>query len=403
MTTPRVREAEPTAAEHRAEVRPRLRRGLRYCVAVFVAFRLGITVLEVAGVALLPGLDPVGAPGWPANETTPGWHNVVTSSERFDALWFLSIATEGYRDGDGSAAFFPGYPLLIRAVTPLVGGHPLAAALLVSNLAALAAMVVLYFLTSSEFGEAAARRAVLYLAVFPTSFFLLAPYSEAPFLLFALLTLWAARRGRWEIAGVAGAAAAATRNVGVLLVAPLLAEAVAQADEERVSRARAVGWSLGPAVGTAAYLFFWWRFSGDWLAPLHQQATWQREFLFPLGTLVAGTREAFRFPGVYPGGYHLLDWLVAVPALAAAVWVAARTAVPYRLYTWLSILAPLSFVFIPRPFMSLPRFLLVVFPLLWAPAVLAERRPSVHGATVAASSALLGIMTVLFAGWYYVF
>ncbi len=403
MTTSQVRQVEAPAPVDQSEERRRLLRGLRSCVAVFLAFRLGITVLEITGVALLPGLDPVGVPGWPANETRQGWHNVITSAERFDALWFLSIATEGYRDGDGSAAFFPGYPLMIRAVTPLTGGHPLAAALLVSNLAALGAMVALYFLTSSELGEGTARRAVLYLALFPTSFFLLAPYSEAPFLVFALLALWAARRGRWEIAGVAGAAAAATRNVGVLLVVPLLAQAIRQADEEPANRIRAVAWSLGPAVGTAAYLFFWWRFTGDWLAPLHQQATWQREFLFPAGTLVAGTREAFRFPGVYPGGYHLLDWLIAVPALAAAVWVAVRTAVPFRLYTWLLILAPLSFVFLPRPFMSLPRFLLVVFPILWAPAVLAERRPWVHGATVAASSALLGIMTVLFAAWYYVF
>ena len=46
-------------------------------------------------------------PGWPAHAVTPGWHNVFTSWEREDALWFLRIATGGYDDGDGSAAFFP--------------------------------------------------------------------------------------------------------------------------------------------------------------------------------------------------------------------------------------------------------------------------------------------------------
>jgi hypothetical protein len=389
--------------EDRDEERSRIRRGLIYCIAVFVAFRVAVTVLGLVGVGLLPGLDPVGVPGWAARPTSFGWHNAITAFERFDALWFLRIATEGYRDGDGSAAFFPGYPLLIRGLTPLLGGRPLAAALVISSVAALGAMVTLYFLTASELDEEVARRAVLYLAVFPTSFFLLAPYSEAPFLLFALVSLWAARRRRWVLAGAVGAAAAATRSVGVLLAAPLLAEAWGQRDEVAHRGAARLAWALAPLAGLAGYLSFWEVFAGDWLAPLNQQANWQRSFLFPVGTLVAGTREAFRFPGVYPGGYHMLDWFVVVPSLAAAVWVAVRARPIYGLYTWLLMLAPLSFVFVPRPFMSMPRFLLAAFPILWAPAVWARRRSWVHGAWVAGSAALLGILTILFAAWYYVF
>jgi hypothetical protein len=412
----RARTADPVApAPARGEERARIRRGLRYCVTVFLALRVGLTVLGLAGVALLPhpgeaasaaaGIPgPVGVPGWPAPPITPGWHNAVTSFERFDGLWFLRIATGGYEDGDGSAAFFPGYPMLIRAVSPVLGGHPLAAALLISNAAALGVMVALYFLTSSEFDERVARRAVLYLAVFPTSFFLLAPYSEALFLLFVLLSLWGARGGRWWIAGVAGAAAAATRNVGVLVVLPLIAEAVHQHREGRPgSMGARVAWSIVPVVGLAAYLGYWQVSAGDWLAPVHQQANWQRSVVFAPAALIEGTLVAFRFPGRYPGGYHLMDWLVVAPALVAAVWVVIRTRPVYAVYTWVSILAPLSFVFAPRPFMSLPRFLLVVFPLLWAPAVIAGRRPWVHGVVIAVSSVLLGILALLFVNWYFVF
>jgi hypothetical protein len=411
----KARTAEPVApAPARDEERARIRRGLRYCVTVFIALRVGLTVLGLAGVALLPhpgeaasaaaGIPgPVGVPGWPAPPITPGWHNAVTSFERFDGLWFLRIATGGYENGDGSAAFFPGYPLVIRAVSPLLGGHPLAAALLISNAAALGVMVALYFLTSSEFDERVARRTILYLAVFPTSFFLLAPYSEAPFLLLVLLSLWGARRGRWWIAGVAGAAAAATRNVGVLVILPLLVEAVHQRREGGGSTAATVAWSIVPVVGLAAYLGYWQAAAGDWLAPVNQQANWQRSLVLAPAALIEGTLVAFRFPGQYPGGYHLVDWLVVAPALVAAGWVVIRTRPVYAVYTWASILAPLSFVFAPRPFMSLPRFLLVVFPLLWAPAVIAGRRPWVHGAMVAVSSVLLGILALLFVNWYFVF
>lgn len=396
--------ARPDAG-HDAE-RARIRRGIRYCMWVFLGLRVGLSVVSLAGVGLLPGIDnSVGPPGWPAMEITPGWHNLVTAWERFDALWFLRIATAGYVDGDGSAVFFPLFPLLIRGLSPILGGHPLAAAFLVSHAAAFGSMVALYFLTAGEFEERTARRAVLYLALFPTSFFLLAPYSESLFLLLVLASLWAARRRWWWAAGLAGAGASATRNLGVLLVVPLAVEAVHQWRERRDRRALLLSllWSAVAAAGAVAYLVYWRSSAGDFLAPIHQQQNWQRETSFPLATLVRGTVEAFRWVGQYPGGYHLLDWLIAVPAVLAAAWVVLRTRPVFGAYTVISLAAPLSYVFLPRPFMSLPRFLLVVFPILWPWAVLGLRHRGIHDAVVAVSAGLLTLLTVLFVNWYYIF
>jgi hypothetical protein len=411
-TSPRT---APPLAEPSQHPRALTRRALRYCLGVFLALRIALTILGLAGVALLPhpgdavsaaaGIPgPVGAPGWPAPDITPGWHNAVTSFERFDALWFLGIATHGYEDGNGSAAFFPGYPLLIRAVTPIVGGHPLAAALLVSNLAAFGCMLYLYLLSAREFDEGVARRAVLYLAVFPTSFFLLAPYSEAPFLLFVLVSLWGARQGRWWVAGLSGAAAAATRSLGIVVVGALVAEAIHQWRERRPGDpVERVFWAAAPVAGLLGYLLYWRVVADDWLAPLHQQANWQRELSRLDLSLLGATREAVSYPGLYPGGYHLLDWLIVLPALAAVVWVVMRARPSYWVYTVLSVGIPLAFVFPPRPFMSLPRFLLAVFPLLWAPAALSRGRPWVNGLVLTVSAALLGVLTLLFVNWYYIF
>lgn len=403
MKTSDTRSPTSTRAQADRE-RARVKEGLRYCVGVFLVLRVALTVLAVAGVAVLPGLSPVDVPGWPGRLTTPGWHNAVTAFERFDALWFLRIASEGYRVDDGSAVFFPGYPLTVRAISFVLGGRPLAAGMLVSNLATLGAMIGLYFLTASEHDEATARRTVLYLAVFPTAFFLVAPYTEALFLLLAVVSLWGARRGRWAVAGLAGAGAAAVRNIGVLLVLPLLVEAFHQLREgRREGTLGRVAWSLVPVASTVAYLSFWQVLSGDFLAPLNEQATWQRTFSLAPVTVARGTWEAFRFVGQYPAGYHLLDWLLVVPALAAAVWVAVRMRPVYAVYTWALLLPPLSYIFLPRPFMSLPRFLLWVFPILWAAAVWAGRRPAIHHAIVAISAAVLGLLTVLFVNWYFVF
>jgi hypothetical protein len=387
---------------------PETRAGLAYCVRLWLGARVALAALAIIGVALLPSNPPVSVPGWPAPEGEAGWSNAVTAWERWDGLWFLHIASDGYAEDDGSAAFFPVYPLTIRAVDSLPGIGYLAAALIVSNLAFLGALTAVYFLSKLEWGERIARRTTLYLAIFPTAFFFFAPYSESLFLLLAATSLWAARSERWVVAGTTGALAAATRSIGLVLVAALAAEAVRQAraghrgSESGRRLVWPLAWSLSVGLGTALYLLYWEIQAGNWRLPMTSQGGWQRDFSLPPETLVDGSREAFRFIGTYAGGYHLADWVFVVIALAAAVWVAVRLPATYAVYTWLSLLIPLSFVFAGRPFMSVPRFVVTIFPLFWAMAAVADRWRA-HDLLVAVSAGGLGVMTLLFVNWYFVF
>ncbi|HEX9891142.1 MAG TPA: mannosyltransferase family protein [Actinomycetota bacterium] len=383
--------------------RARIRRGVLHCLWVFLGARVGLSIVAVAALALIQPLDPPVDSGWALQPLTPGWHNWVTAWERFDALWFLRIGTEGYTVGDGSAVFFPLFPLLIRGFSPVLGGHPLAAAIVVGNLAYLGGLIATYFLTEGEWGEAAARRAVLYLAVFPAAFFLLAPYSEPVFLLLAVTSLWAARRSRWAVAGLCGALAAATRNLGLVLVLPLVFEAWHQRRERGAPVLGPLLWSAAVGLGTLAYLLFWQVKAGDPLAPVTFQTQWQRELTFPLETLRAATEQAFSWFGQFPGGYHFLDWLVVVPILGAGVWVALRARPMFSIYVWATLLVPLSYPFPPRPLLSVPRFLLPLIPLFWALAVWSGKRRGVHEAVLVVSGVLLGVMTALFVTWHHVF
>ena len=145
--------------------RERIIRAVRFCLLAFVGLRLAMFLIGLFGVALFPPLHQVGVPGWAANPPDPGWQNVFTAWERFDALWFLRIGDTGYRLGDGSAAFFPLYPLAIRGLSFVMGGHPLAAATLVSNAAFCGALIVTYLLTTSELSERAARNTILLLSL----------------------------------------------------------------------------------------------------------------------------------------------------------------------------------------------------------------------------------------------
>jgi hypothetical protein len=385
-------------------VRPESREGIRYSLTVFLAVRLGLLILGLVAVELFPPLKPVSVPGWRAHPLPdPGWGNVFTSFERFDALWFLRIASSGYRTGDGSAAFFPLYPLAIRAVSWVMGGHPFAASLLVSNAAIGCGLCVVYALTASERSIATARRTVLLVALFPTSFFFFAPYSESLFLLLAATTFWAARSRRWVAAGAVGALAALSRNVGIVLAPALVEEAFHQRAEGRGSVLPGLGAAVAVGLGTLAYLAYWWAKVGDWLAPVDQQANWQRTFSWPWATLVDGTRDAFRYLGNANGGYWLIDWLIVVPVVGASVFALLRYRPSYSVYVWGGLLIPLSFVFADRPLMSMPRFVLPLFPAFWALAELTERWRIPEKAVAAVGAAGLALLVVLFVNWYYIF
>jgi Mannosyltransferase (PIG-V) len=372
-----------------------------------MAARISLALLALICVTLIPANEPADVPGWPAPEPDSRWSAVGTAWERWDGLWFLRIAEDGYSENDGSAAFFPLYPMATKVVSTLIGGHPLPASLIVSNVAFFLALVVFYLLSRLEFGKDTAERSVLYMAIFPTAFFFFAPYSESLFLLCAAACILFARLGRWPQAGLVGALACATRSIGLVLIPALIVEAVLQIrSRPRPERAGAMVapavFSLMPALGTFAYLLYWQLFGGDWLAPVGEQGNWLREFSWLPVTLRDGTRGAVDFIGVPSGGYYQLDWILVAALIAASVWVVMRSRPTYAVYTVLSLLLPLSFVFVSRPFMSVPRFALVVWPLFWALAAFA-RTPGRHNLVVAASAAGLGVMTLLFVNWYFVF
>ncbi len=377
---------------------------LRYCALVFLGLRLLVFVIGLVGVAAIPPLDPVGVPGWPAHPLPdPGWQNLFTAWERFDALWFLRIADSGYGPADGSAAFFPLYPLSIRAVSVLAFGHPFGVSLLISNAAFYGALVMTYLLSSMELDERRARTTVVLIAFFPTSYFFLMPYSESLFLLLAVTAFWGARRGRWGVAAAAGALAAFTRSVGIVLAPALAVEALHQRAEGRGRAWPGLLAAAASGLGTLAYLGWWQLRAGDWLMPFSRQQNWQREFSWPWATLIDGTRIAFRYMGNTNGGYWLADWVIVIPVLVASGYALVRFRPSYGFYLWGCLLIPLSLVFPDRPLMSMPRFALTMFPAFWAAAEAAERWRIPRWGIAAVGAAGLGLLALLTVNWYYIF
>jgi hypothetical protein len=141
--------------------------------------------------------------------------------ERFDSNWYIGIATHGYAIPQ-QIAFFPFYPLLIKLFSVVMGGNALYAALLISNLSALSALIALGgFAVWEAHDTGLARWTMLALLIYPFSFFLFAAYTEGLFITFSALCLLCARQGRWRWAAVMALLAGATRPTGAALVIPL--------------------------------------------------------------------------------------------------------------------------------------------------------------------------------------
>jgi hypothetical protein len=384
-----------------AEVR--LRQGLGYAAAVFVAVWAGWAVLSLLGVGLFPPGTPAGVPGLDSHPITGGWHNLLDAGDHADALWYQRIASTGYRTDDGSAAFFPLYPIAIALLAAMPGIGPAVAATVLAQASFFGALVVLHALAAREFDRPTARLAVRYLAVFPTAFFFLVPYTEAPFLLLALLTFWYARGGRWGPALLFGTLAALTRSVGIVLLPALLVEVIVQYRGYRVAvpilpRGKVLWRSLpkvlaacGPAVGIAAYGFYW-MLHGDLMAPLRAQDGWGRQHTPPWLTLWHGVTSA-----VHIRGYWLIDLLVFGVVLVVVLAGARLLPASYLTYAVVSLLLPLTDPWPPRPLMSVPRFVVVVFPAMLVIAAAVRKRllpDSLVTAVFVGGYVLLGVLFI---------
>jgi hypothetical protein len=371
---------------------PRLRDGLRPCLAVFLAARIGLSLLSVVAVGLLEPGDPVDVPGRSAPAATSGWHNAIDGTERQDAVWYLRLADEGWSEDDASAAFFPLYPLAVRVVSRVLPGDDLFAAILVSNAAFLGALLALFALTTEAFGVRIARRTIVVTAIFPTAFFFLAPYTESLFLFLSVLAFREARRDRWWGVAVFGGLAALTRSAGILLLPALAFDALRGAGG-RAMLARLAGVA---AIAIAPLLWFaWWGSAlGNSLAPLDAQATWQRELEWPWVSLGSAIDLAWSFRS-----YWLLD--VAIVAIAIAGLALAFPALrgSERAYGVLSLLLPIVAPFPDRPLLSMPRFVVVVFPALWGLAGVGLGRKLPTALVTAVLAAGWALCVVLFVTW----
>jgi hypothetical protein len=340
---------------------------------------------------------------------------LLSPAKRWDSGWFIVIARDGYDAPDPDrAAFFPLYPLLIRIVGEPIGSLEVAG-VAVSLVAFIVGLYLLHRLTELEVGRPAADRTVLLLALFPMAFYFSAIYSESLFLALTVGSLYAARRGRWMGAAILGALAAATRSSGVMLVIPLLIMLLYGPAENRDARPRArdLAAVLAVPLGLLAYMAgvrLTTRFG--FLAPFKAQGDWMRELKGPIVGLwggvkngVWGAREAIwgasltePVSAVRSG---LLNFAALVFASIGVVGAFRRLPAAYGAYALAGLLFAISFPANDLMLKSLPRLVVVLFPIFMWLGIVTERR-SFHTVALVASAVGLAWFSAMFASWYWI-
>ncbi|OIP82977.1 hypothetical protein AUK04_03950 [Candidatus Roizmanbacteria bacterium CG2_30_33_16] len=137
----------------------------------------------------------------------------ISSFANFDGAQYLIIIREGYNNL--TQAYFPLYPLFVKFLSPLFSNNHLLTGLLLSNLSFLIALKLFKQFNNIN------NLTILFLLLFPTSFFFGALYTEGLFFLLVILVLWGLQKKKYWLVAIAGFLAALTRLIGVFLIIPI--------------------------------------------------------------------------------------------------------------------------------------------------------------------------------------
>lgn len=375
----------------------------RLCGFFFLSRLLILSTAGLAGLAMQKGQFLQPGESW--LERFAAW----------DANWYLSIATTGYQyssTGESSVAFYPLYPMLIRAVSWL-GVDSLLAGYAISHLALLGCCFFLWKIAAFETrsGEIA-ERAVIFLLFCPGAVWFGMVYTESLFLLTLLGCIYSARRGSWLAAGAWGFASALTRTPGLLLAGFLFLEAGQQWLERRrestsarneadgikqkpmraAELARAALGMAGPVLGHGAFLLFLQLTFGDWRA---QQKT----------MLAGWNSNGLRMPSTA----LLEQWrdnepfftFISDPMLAVVVVLSLVSYFTLRRWSYPALVLALTALSVAGTTgESLPRYLSTSAPVFLVMAQLAARSRLLEIAFLVFSVALAVLLTALLANGY---
>ena len=384
------------------------RSAFAFILALVLAWRIVLVLIPIFGVDVegtrecCPEVLP---------QPIESWQDAAFNTwQRWDAIWYGSIAENGYQyAGQREAtnvAFFPLFPLVNGVAHQITGWPVQVSGAIVSTLVTLLACIVLHKLTLDETDDpGTARRTLAYLIAFPAAYYLAIGFSEAIYLLCVLGAFYFARRGQWGWSGVAAFLAGLARLHGALLIVPLGYEYLRQKQWKwRAILHPEIVTVLAAPLGVLAFNLY---LNGQFGQPAgYFSPYFQIQTLFFKGIRA----EAFpTFPGTTLANY-LFGFLNGVPStesvavMAATIFllimtveVWARLPRVYGVY----MLTVLLFQLVGGDLISMPRFVVPMFPAFIALGQMGKR-PWADRLILIPSLLLQGVLALMFTKGYWI-
>lgn len=350
-----------------------------WLAVLVVLSTVGLLTARVAGVE----------GGWTPGMRVPG-DSIPGIWARFDSGWYIALAAEGYEARPVASGFFPLYIMLMEFIARATGWSYALAGMLIAQLSYLGSILAFYKLARLVKDEHTfAMRSVLYMLLFPTSFFFFAIYAESLYLFLGITGIYYVLRARPDYlkGGLALALASLARPVGFLLHGIVAVEFLIRRDFKRAAIAAVFACLALTFVAVMSYIVYLQSVTGSLTAITDTQAEgWLHVWKFPLVPVV----EAFafivdnsQFPDWFSYAINLMDLAFTLFGLAMMA-VALRWSFKGEFHWSLSLymLGYLMFVLSRRgpwvPLDEMARWVAPLFPIYLVMARLTLKRPRFH-------------------------
>ncbi|MEU6378413.1 hypothetical protein [Streptomyces sp. NPDC046909] len=322
-------------------------RALRHAAPALAAF----TAVRLAGLLFLAL--------WAHHQDHGLW---PVLARQWDSKWYLGIADHGYAREVGpngnNLAFFPLYPVLVKAVAAVTPGTRATTALCLAVAASFLAAWGVFAVGDRLYGRRVGVLLTTLWAAFPVGLVQWMAYTESLFTALAAWSLYALLARRWLWAAALAVLAGLTRPTGIALAAAVTVTALLSL--RRGFSAPALTAALLAPLGWCGFIVWVGLRVGRWDGYFAEQRVWSNEMDGGRRTL----RE-IRQLLVRDASPHLFLVMVTLVLLAAAALFALsardRQPLPLLVFTGVTLLIVLTSggVYFPRA-----RYLLPAFPLL---------------------------------------
>lgn len=295
----------------------------------------------------------------------------------FDAVHYLSISTYGYTLYN--AVFFPLFPIVVKIFSlpfgklQILDPRQFFVALALVSVFFFLSLVFLNKLLSLDYKKNIAFQTILFILVFPASFFYATIYSESLFLLLLILSFYFARKRKWLLSGLFSFFLASTRFVGIAIFPALVYEF--WKSEKTIFRKSFMPLLLGP-LGLASYALFNYIM---WKNPIHfiQAQEWfaNSRSTHSIVLLPQTLFRYFKILSTIPS--YQYEWRIALLELSVFIFVCLllfiawrkKVRTSYLIFSVIALLIPLS----TGTLTGFPRYVLPIFPAFIALALVKKK------------------------------